>query len=89
MLLVLHVLRVLRVVPPRCLWRRDVTLFAFRRSFPKRPKVGRPNKGPRRPPKALQKALQRVRRSRQGAMVGHKVSRCALRCPCGLRVMPV
>ena len=60
---VLRVLRVLHVMPPLCLWRRDVTSFAICRSFPRRPKVRRPKKGPRRPQKALQKALPRVRRS--------------------------
>ena len=64
-------------------------MFAFCGSFPRRPKVRRPNKGPRRPQKALQKALQRVRRSQQGAMVVRQVSRCALWCHCRLRVMPV
>ena len=81
---VLRVLRVLHVVPPRCLWRRDVTLYAFCRSFPRRPKARRPNKGPRRPQKALQKALPRVRTSQQGAMVVRQVSRCALIVNCGV-----
>ena len=49
----------------------------------------RPKKGPRRPEKAPQKALPRVRRSQQGAMVVRQVSRCALRCHCRLRAMPV
>ena len=64
-------------------------MFAFCRSFPQRPKVRRPNKGPRRPQKALQKALQRVRRSQKGAMVVWQVSTWALWCHCRLRVMPV
>ena len=57
--------------------------------LPRRPKVRRPNKVPRRPQKALQKALPRVRRCQQGAMVVWQVSRCALWCHCRLLVMPV
>ena len=48
-----------------------------------------PNKGPRRPQKALQKALQQVPRSQQGAMVVQQVSTWALWCHCRWRVMPV
>ena len=82
-------LRVLHVVPPRCLWRRDVTLFAFCRDFPRRPKLSRPNKGTRRPQKAPQKTPQPVPRSPQGALVVQQVSKCALWCHCCLRVAPV
>ena len=84
MLRVFRVLRILRVVPPHCLWKREVTFFALYRSCPQKPKVKMPNKDPRRP----LKAPQRVWRSRQGAMVVRQVSRCALWCHCRLRVMP-
>ena len=84
---VLRVLRVLHVLPPACLWRTDVTSFAFCRSLPRRRKVRVPKKDPRSPQKALQKALPHVRRSQQGAMVVRKVSRCALRGDCCLPVM--
>ena len=66
-----------------------MTSFAFYRSLRWRPKVRRPKKGPRRPQKALQKAVPRVWRSQHGAMMVRQVSRCALRCHCRLRVMPV
>ena len=89
MLRVLRVLRVLHVLTPPCLWRTDITSFAFCRSLPRRRKVRGPKKDPSSPQKALQKALPHARRSQQGAMVVRQVSRCALRGHCCLRVMPV
>ena len=89
MLRVVRVLRVLHVLPPPCLWRTDITSFAFCRSLPQRRKVRGPKKDPRSPQKALQKALPHARRSQQGAMMVRQVSRCALRGHCCLRVMPV
>ena len=61
----------------------------FAEAVHRRLKGRRPNKGPRRPQKALHKALPHVRSSQQGAMVVEQVSRCALWCHCRLRVMPV
>ena len=57
---VLRVLRVLQCLPPPCLWRTDVTSFAFCRSLPRRRKVKRPKKGPRSPQRALQKGVGRA-----------------------------
>ena len=85
----LRVVRILHVLPPPCLWRTDVTSFAFCRSPPSHTEGKAQKKGPRSPQKALQKVLLHVRRSQQGPMVVRQRSRCALRGHCPLRVMSV
>ena len=87
---VLCVARITRLARPTCrasAFPLEETRDVFRvlQQLPQKPKVQRVNKDPRRP----HKAPQRVRRSRQGAMVVRRVSKCALWCQCRLRVMPV